>query len=1182
MVNLEEIYFIFQKKKNRSCIRMRKKLLSLLLSAAMLCSFIVVPAAAEEPAGNWYDEAMAIWSERGVLQGDANGNLNPTASITRAELAVMMDRIMVYQTVAENTFADVENGTWYTDAVLKANAAGVLQGSGAYARPLDTITRQEVMVLMTRVLNLDGKPDAVASFADAGQVASWARDAVGAMVSAGYISGNNGNIMPTANITRAEVAVMMDNIFGAVYAQAGTYTEDVDASVVINTDQVILKDMTISGDLIVAEGVGSGKVTLDNVVVKGRIIVRGGDVITMQGSSTADTIVAERQDDPTEISLEDKTHVDTVIVPEDTADHTVIDVNKDAQVDDIIIGADNTDLNVSGKVRTVTVDDTASGTTVNAEKGAKIDSVITSGEDTSVEGKGTVSKVEATEDASDTTVTTPGTKVENNSPEPVTTDKGTIGAGETGTTSGGGSSGGSSGGGSQPSHTPSTLTTNIGEQTFYTGVPTEFTFTTTANDDAGKMVIGTSDFSDDSAIEKLEYYEVKDGQWYVLTGDFGPSTGFPMSNATSRFRVTFKTAGSYTFTASMKLADGGAVLCSTNVAFTVANVPSDVALVKSETELNQALTNDAITAIELGGSFSVEKESTVTRPVTIDGNGFTIDVGTESWSSDNGDKHLLDVNANNVTIKNLTLDSKSEAYGLQGYQASGMVLENVTVLNSKGTGLTVNGSSVNATGLTISGSSWVQSIDITSGASLTLDNVRSLKDLVQIAQDNGCDANVTVNGAKWYAEGYYNSNNNNFKYIYSADVTAAQRGQIRVPAGNDAEENGKLLQDVVKAAPIGATIVIGDGKFDLPFDANSEEYDSQKGWLLLLTKDGLTLRGSGSTEIYSSDATENGAYNTQNVITVVGNNITLDNLIIGPRTSKNKNIEVNSKNFTIKNCTVKVGSLYFSRDKGTVLVDSCIFVEDSCVVFDSVSTATSITISHSTFKDCSYYAIGNVTWTSPATTTMANVNVTGNTFTNTVNVLRHRVASGKFILDSTNTLNGQPLDAVLLAQYINSDPHASLTGEQLKNRLIATVDSKEIRVGTDLLVGQDRAWSTDTRFDFGWAINKANTGLDAVKAETSTTTIQSIITLLKDMNTEAVLQKKTAKVDMLMFGDDGACAYPDSWEKGWLSNAFLTGDASDGTYWNATAMTATKATNPDVIVTIVMEHTDGSVYLLRY
>ena len=115
----------------------------------------------------------------------------------------------------------------------------------------------------------------------------------------------------------------------------------------------------------------------------------------------------------------------------------------------------------------------------------------------------------------------------------------------------------------------SELTTNIGQKTFKVGVPTEFTFSTVANDDAGIMVVGTSDFSDPNAVEKLEYLETKDGKWYEFSGDFGPSTGFPMSDATSTFRVTFKKSGNYSFSASMKKVEDGSVLCSTNVSFTV-------------------------------------------------------------------------------------------------------------------------------------------------------------------------------------------------------------------------------------------------------------------------------------------------------------------------------------------------------------------------------------------------------------------------------------------------------------------------------------------------------------------------------------------------------------------------------------------------------------------------------------
>ena len=75
------------------------------------------------------------------------------------------------------------------------------------------------------------------------------------------------------------------------------------------------------------------------------------------------------------------------------------------------------------------------------------------------------------------------------------------------------------------------------------------------------------------AIEKLEYFEVSNNTWYELTGEFGGANGFPMTNASSKFRVTFKTAGTYSFTANMKSAVDGSVLCETNVSFTVNPAP---------------------------------------------------------------------------------------------------------------------------------------------------------------------------------------------------------------------------------------------------------------------------------------------------------------------------------------------------------------------------------------------------------------------------------------------------------------------------------------------------------------------------------------------------------------------------------------------------------------------------------
>lgn len=109
---------------------------------------------------------------------------------------------------------------------------------------------------------------------------------------------------------------------------------------------------------------------------------------------------------------------------------------------------------------------------------------------------------------------------------------------------------------------PATLTTDIGDKIFMVNEATEFTFTTTANDDANTMVRGAFKFSDPEAIEKLEYLESKNGQWYELSGDFGPETGFPMIDGTNKFRATFKKAGNYTVEVMMKDVKDNKVLCS--------------------------------------------------------------------------------------------------------------------------------------------------------------------------------------------------------------------------------------------------------------------------------------------------------------------------------------------------------------------------------------------------------------------------------------------------------------------------------------------------------------------------------------------------------------------------------------------------------------------------------------------
>ena len=67
-------------------------------------------------------------------------------------MAVIIDRVMDYQTKAENNFADLGTA-YYTDPILRVAQAGVMQGDGKNVRPKANITRAEVVKLLDNMIS---------------------------------------------------------------------------------------------------------------------------------------------------------------------------------------------------------------------------------------------------------------------------------------------------------------------------------------------------------------------------------------------------------------------------------------------------------------------------------------------------------------------------------------------------------------------------------------------------------------------------------------------------------------------------------------------------------------------------------------------------------------------------------------------------------------------------------------------------------------------------------------------------------------------------------------------------------------------------------------------------------------------------------------------------------------------
>lgn len=261
----------------------RKQALALLLSSTLLLG-LILPARGSEPSAlpdvpddHWARSILEEWHDYGVLAGDTDtGAIRPDDSLSRAEFAALLDRIMGYPLLELKHFNDVPADAWYAETMSRLNSAGIIQGDGNnMVRPRDPVTRQETAVILCRALGIP-EEDADVDFLDKDEISGWAAGAVGALYNMGAIHGWEGYFDPQDPITRSHVVTLLDNLIGAVMTRPGTWDQDVKGDLYICNKQALLQNFTVTGDLILSHGVNTGEVTLEGVTVKGDFIIRGG------------------------------------------------------------------------------------------------------------------------------------------------------------------------------------------------------------------------------------------------------------------------------------------------------------------------------------------------------------------------------------------------------------------------------------------------------------------------------------------------------------------------------------------------------------------------------------------------------------------------------------------------------------------------------------------------------------------------------------------------------------------------------------------------------------------------------------------------------------------------------------------------------------------------------------------
>lgn len=275
-----------------------KKVLATTAAATIMATALPVVTYAADYDNHWAKEAITKWSEKEVLEGYEDGTFKPNNKVTRGELAAIIVRVFgLTDTSAAEKYTDVEATKWYASDIAKVSSAGIMNDyeDGTF-KPNQEATREEAAYAIAKAYKVAAKETNV-TFKDQAQISDWAEAEIASLVAGGYLNGNpDGTFRPTASLTRAEAVTMVDKITADLVNVAGTYSQDIDGHLVVNTKDVELKDMTITGNLYLAEGIGEGDVKLNNVTVLGDVIVEGGGVSTVHvlGQSKLNNVVVDK------------------------------------------------------------------------------------------------------------------------------------------------------------------------------------------------------------------------------------------------------------------------------------------------------------------------------------------------------------------------------------------------------------------------------------------------------------------------------------------------------------------------------------------------------------------------------------------------------------------------------------------------------------------------------------------------------------------------------------------------------------------------------------------------------------------------------------------------------------------------------------------------------------------------
>lgn len=270
--------------------------------------------------GHWAEDVINKWAVSGIIEGISNTEFGVEAKMTRADLCVLIARILgIKGTGNKGDASDIVNGKYYTDSVRWAIENGGLLVEDGKARPEKYITREEAAYLLYKSFNVvdSGITDnSLHRFKDKEDIDKRYIAGIEGLVGLQMMSGDTPEtISPKKHLKRGECIKLLDNILDNLsrdmiisrkkdnrnfaYTENRVCIEDSELGAVNRFfgEGIIVRNSEIGGLVISSKGKGKGKGVEIGVSGNSRIksmLVGSDSILEIEDDSTIGVLKISR------------------------------------------------------------------------------------------------------------------------------------------------------------------------------------------------------------------------------------------------------------------------------------------------------------------------------------------------------------------------------------------------------------------------------------------------------------------------------------------------------------------------------------------------------------------------------------------------------------------------------------------------------------------------------------------------------------------------------------------------------------------------------------------------------------------------------------------------------------------------------------------------------------------------